>query len=61
MPRGLHGEVKVRCWQKERQKLGHLTLLGPMGGVVWGSWVKVRYVNSNQEGQGFAKQHEGLT
>ena len=37
-----------------------MTLLGLLGGVVWSSWVKARYVNSNQD-QGFAKQHKGLT
>lgn len=34
--------------QTERQDLGHVPLLGSVGGIIWGSQAKCGLVNSNQ-------------
>ena len=38
--------------ERERQDLGHMPLLGSVGGVLWGSQAKSRLVDSNQK-EGF--------
>ena len=51
MLQGFHSgmwEVKARCRQRELQYLGNMPLLGPVGGVLWGSQAKARLVSSNQ-------------
>lgn len=38
----------VQDWvQVEQKDLRHMTLLESVGGVLWGSWTKVRLVNLN--------------
>ena len=54
---GLHREVKSGYRQRERQDLRHLSLLGPMDGVLWGSWAKAGLVNSNPKEPSFGKFH----
>ena len=49
---GLHGEAKAGCLQRERQDLGHMTLLGFLDGVLLGSLAKARLVHSNQKEEG---------
>jgi len=34
---GPHRDIKAECRQKERHDLGHMPLLGFVGGVLWGS------------------------
>lgn len=37
--RGLTGRSRQDA-DREQQDLGHLPLLGPVGGVLWGSWIR---------------------
>ena len=57
-PQGLHGEVKAEfreSWSstlsvdRDRQDHGHIPLLGSMGGVLWVSQARPRFVHSNQK------------
>ena len=57
---GLHREVKSGYRQRQRQDLRHLSLLGPMDGVLWVSWAKAGLVNSNPKEPSFGKLHGGL-
>lgn len=36
-------EVKAGCRQRECQDLGHIPLLGSVGGVLWGSLAKTNW------------------
>ena len=44
---GPHGEIKAEC--RQRQNLGHMPLLGSVGGVLWDSQAKAGLVNSKQK------------
>lgn len=57
---GPHEMMKAECRQREKQDLGHKSLIESMGGVVWISWAKTVLVNSDQKEQGFDKFHRGL-
>ena len=35
--------------ERGRQDLGHMLLLGSVGGVLWGSWAKAELDSSNQK------------
>lgn len=41
--------------ERERLDLGHMPLLGSVGGEFWGSWAKASLVNSNLKKHGFGK------
>ena len=57
---GPHGMMKAGCRQREKQDLGHTSLLESMGGVLWISWAKTGLVNSDQKEQSYDKFHRDL-
>lgn len=60
MPQGATWGDKAGCRQRQRQDLGHTSLLGSVNEVFWDSQANARLVNSNQNQQGFGKLHRGL-
>ena len=54
--KGSHGEVKVECRQ---QGVGGPAFIRVWGGMLWGSRVKARLVNSDQKEQDFGKLRGG--
>ena len=56
---GLRGEINAGCRQRVHQDLGHMPLLGSLGGVLRGSWAKTRFVNSHKKRVGICKLFEG--
>lgn len=46
--------------ERELQDLGHMPLLGSVGGVLWDSQARARLVSSNPKQQSFGKLFWGL-
>lgn len=42
-------EVKKGCRQRVQQDQGTMPLVGFVGRVLWGSWAKAEFVNSNKK------------
>ena len=53
-------DIKAECKQGEPEDLLLMNLLESVGRVLWGSWAKARFINSNQRKWSFGELHRCL-